>query len=502
MVSRWQLIKLYHQIAQGTYQKALWSTILFCYVSAILPSNKLFFVIATLYMLSLVYITQSIYKAFFLAFVPFLMLNIGQIYITTVIPFNELKHAINYEGRQFYFSFSPFFVLQITSIFLLITEIVRRRGKLKLNLSHIAIFGSILFSLISVFFTEQFPVYSLSAVIGILGSISWIVIIQLLFRDSKQNEQIKLLKSFLLVIVFMSSFQIAIGLGQYVRRATLNLRIEQSTVIPNFGQGADEDGTQFRPIGLQTHPNDFANSLLIFLFTALLLFEYLRLRKVHFPWWFELLFVAETVLMISITQSRAAYAGLGLASVLFFLSQRKVSLQSLVFFRKQLQPFIFVFITIAIIFVPMVFQRLLYSVNSFGVGGGFTTRQELEKSAIDLIQKHFLLGVGPRMFIPSAFKENPQGIIQYFPEDVHNGFLLFLTENGIISFTLLMLFFFFLLKDAEKYLSSTLRSIFYAGLVALSCMMLLHPVQHFLTPLTMITWLVVYIQQGNSYAKL
>lgn len=476
-----------------------WVTLLFFLLSAVLPSNKLFFVVATLYFLALVYLTQSIYKALFFAFIPFAMLNIGQIYITTVIPFNQLKGTTYFEGRQFYFRFSPFFVLGITSTVLFTLEVLRRKGQRIFTTPHLFLLGSILFSLVSVFHTEQQPLFSLATVLGAVGSISWIMIAQLLLKDARPQEQVKILKSFLLVLILMTSLQVGVALMQYSKRSTLNLRIEQSTIIPTFGQGADEDATQFRPIGLQTHANDLANDLIILLFTGVLLLEWLRSRKQSLPWWFELFFITETVVVILLTQSRTAYLALLASGLFFFFAQRQKSLQLIRDLEKRLRPFVFVLIIAALLFVPLVSRRLLYSLNSFGAGGGFTTRQELQKEAILLIQKNPLWGVGPGMFIPAAFKENPQGIMRYFPESVHNGYLLFISEHGLLSSICMLLFFYFLLKDYEKYPVTLIRTIMHTGLISVLIMMLLHPFQNFITLFVLISWLLVYIQQGAKY---
>lgn len=499
LLPRWQLNKLYHLITDNSYQSVPWVTLLFCVLSAVLPSNKLFFVVATLYFLALVYITRSIYKALFFAFIPFGMLNIGQIYITTVIPFNQLKGTTYYEGRQLYFRFSPFFVLGITSAVLLMLEIIRRKGQHIFTIPHLFVLGSVLFSLVSVFHTEQQPLFSLATVLGTVGSICWILLAQLLLKDSRFLEQTKILKTFLLVLILMTSLQTGVALTQYVKRSTLNLRIEQSTIIPTFGQGADEDATQFRPIGLQTHANDLANDLLIFLFTGILLLEWLRSRKQHFPWWFELFFITEAVVVIVLTQSRTAYLALLASSLFFFFAQRQRSLDLIKELEKHLRPFVFVLVIAALLFVPLVSRRLLYSLNSFGTGGGFTTRQQLEKEAILLVQKNILWGVGPGMFIPAAFKENPQGIMRYFPEAVHNGYLLFISEHGLLSSICILLFFYFLLKEYEKYPNTMLRTVMHTGLISILVMMLLHPFQNFITLFVLISWLLVYIQQGAKY---
>ena len=226
-----------------------------------------------------------------------------------------------------------------------------------------------------------------------------------MLTEQSASEQLKLLKSFLLVFIIMTMLEVGISFGQFVTRSTLNLRIEQSTVIPTFGVGADEDGTQFRPIGLKTHANELANSLLISLFSILFLFLYIEKTKSALPWLFKVFVISSILVILLITQSRAAYIGLFLSGVFFFLRERAVSLQLLSQCRDKLKPYILVLIIAALLFVPLVTRRLLYSFSSFGSGGGYSTRTELQEVAVLLLQKDYSWGVGPGMFIPAAFKE-------------------------------------------------------------------------------------------------
>jgi len=277
----------------------------------------------------------------------------------------------------------------------------------------------------------------------------------------------------------------------------LNLRIEQSTVIPTFGVGADEDGTQFRPIGLKTHANELANSLLISLFSILFLFLYIEKTKSALPWLFKVFVISSILVILLITQSRAAYIGLFLSGVFFFLRERAVSLQLLSQCRDKLKPYILVLIIAALLFVPLVTRRLLYSFSSFGSGGGYSTRTELQEVAVLLLQKDYSWGVGPGMFIPAAFKDNPNGVMKYFPESVHNGFLLFATEHGLISSLFLLLFIVQFLKEIVANVVRPQNSLILAGLLALCCMMLLHPFEDTLSLLTYITLIVMSIRQKS-----
>lgn len=498
-----QLQKLYRLIFKDSDQSVFWLTVFFCVASAAIPSNKIFFVIGTLYVLGLVYITKSIIKAFLYAFLPLSMILLGQVYITTVIPFNELKKStVGYEGRQFYFRFSPFFVLVLTSIALYAADALRRRGHLNLRVAHIFLLLCVLLRLISAMFTEHYPIYSLTLIIGMAGVVSWLLLMEVTLRELKSVALFRVLKTFFLVILLMTTLQSTITLAQYFKRSTLNLRIEQSTVIPNFGSGADENGLRFRPIGLQTHANELANHSISLLFGGGLLLIWFRRQHKGLPWQLELFFVGQLLAVIVITQSRAAYLAIGLAAVYFFVLQRDVSLQLLHFLQKTLRPFILLFVVASLYFVPLITERVLLTTNSFGQSGGVTTRQALEKLSFELYREKPWFGAGPGMFIPAAFKQSPEGIIAYFPENVHNAFLLYLVESGSFATVAVLAFWYFFIRDVVKSTLDLLtKTCIGAGLIATSVMMLLHPFDNFLTFFVIIAWLIVYIQDNKTYAK-
>src|SRR6185369_6772754 len=155
-----------------------------------IPINKVFFITATLYILFLLYITQSIQKTFLFAFVPLSMIAIGQVYVTTVIPFSELSTTSYQSGRQFYFRFSPFFVLLLTSIVVCIAQAVKQKGRLSLRAEHLFLFASTFFSGLSALQTEHFPVLSLLTIIQAIGTLCWLLNSQFVVKNSSPNEKI------------------------------------------------------------------------------------------------------------------------------------------------------------------------------------------------------------------------------------------------------------------------------------------------------------------------
>ncbi len=212
--------------------------------------------------------------------------------------------------------------------------------------------------------------------------------------------------------------------------------------------------------------------------------------------------VSSILLLLLITQTRAAYIGLFISGVLFFFRERSISRQLFIQYRELLRPYLWLFIVASVFFVPLVSSRLLYSLNSFGTAGGYTTREKLQEVSLLMLQKNYAWGVGPGMFIPAAFKESPNGIIKYFPESVHNGFLLFATENGLISAALLLLFIIEFVKNVETYFKHSITSLVLAGLLAECCMMLLHPFEDIPSLFIYLVLIVMSIRREElEYAK-
>ncbi len=478
------------------------ATVGFIVFSVVIPINKIFFITATFYILSLLYITQSIQKTFLFAFVPLGMIVIGQVYVTTVIPFSALATNSYPEGRQFYFRFSPFLVLLLSSIVVFVAQAIKQRGKLFLGIEHLFVFAGLFFSGLSALKTEHFPILSLLTTIQATGIVCWVLNCQFLLRNLVSIEKTKLLRTFLFIVILMATVQNFVALGQYLKRSTLGIYIEQSTVIPTFGTGADENSLSFRPIGLQTHANDLANSELSLLFTVAVLLCWLSARKQELPWWFITIFFGVSGLVLLLTQSRAAYIAIAIGLIVLFLVQKKAVTALLSVLQQKLRPLIPFFILGAIYLVPLVTERLLYSIYSFGFGGGITTRRMLEKQAFALLQAHPFYGVGPSMFIPAAFKQDPEGIIKWFPESVHNGFLLLLVENGSVAFVFFIGFLYFLVRAIIlSRLDSFTKAVIRVGFVSTFILMFFHPFDNLLSFLVLTSWILVYIQDTNYYEK-
>ena len=84
----------------------------------------------------------------------------------------------------------------------------------------------------------------------------------------------------------------------------------------------------------------------------------------------------------------------------------------------------FIVYGLVILFNLVVLDRFLRSIYFFSSGGGWEIRKELFEIAFSLIKRFPLLGVGNVNFIPVAHASFPEGVMSYFPETVHNFFIM------------------------------------------------------------------------------
>jgi hypothetical protein len=503
-LNKWfHLNDLYHQSTQNSEASVLWATVVFCFVSALMPSNKLFFVVAVFYFLGVFFLTQSIKKTLLYTFVPLYLITVGQLYILNVIQPQELHKDSGYDGRQFFFRFTPHSILLIVSTILLVIEVIRKRGNVKFGLEHLVFFSIFIASFYSVLQAQYFPLFAFATVVRGAATIAWMMLQQQFLADQKEKQKIHILKTFFLIVLLMMTLQAGLTIGQFVKRSTLGLKIEQTTTIPRFGAGADENALRFRPVGLNTHANNLAANTNEIFMVGIIVYAWLIRKKENVPWWLITFFVSETLLILMLTQSRAAYLGLGIAALIFFMRQKKLCISTFKFLKEKLRPLIIFFLSAVIIIVPIVAERLVYSLNSFSGSGGFATRQTLEKDALYLISQYPAFGVGPEMYIPAAFNSKTVSLaFTYFPESVHNGFLLYMVEYGLIAFTLQSVLFYLLIrKTLLLNLSDLLKSCLLAGYSSTYIIIFFHPFSDLTNLFILFSWILVYIQQQEKHAS-
>jgi O-antigen ligase len=141
---------------------------------------------------------------------------------------------------------------------------------------------------------------------------------------------------------------------------------------------------------------------------------------------------------------------------------------------------------------------MMNSIYSFSEFGGINTRETQYAEAFSVFLKSPIFGIGDRMFIPTSFQLFPKGIMSYFPEDVHNGFFLFIIERGLLGFTAYVFFMILLCKKiTNSQANKEIKSVIYSGLIAGFTMMAFHPERNFLSDFV----LLVVVFANFNYEK-
>jgi hypothetical protein len=456
-------------------------TVLYFIGAVLVTDNKVFFAWSVAFFISMYVVTNSYFEALIYSFFPFLAFNIGQLYQFIVVPPHQV-FGISHQGeRSLYVTLSPFYLLQI--VLIVSVPLLMLRFRKKLHFSAILVwFSVILFSsLYSAFNSTLFPVLSMLYSVLEFGLLSWGIIIISYLR--KKGKSAVLLNILLFQIVVLLSFHSSVVFLQTVKRSTLGLKIEQTGQIPYFGAGADENVNQFRPIGLRGDANTLANEFLLLSSMMVLLWLYLvEQKKLQVPQKVLSVVLISSLLVIIITQCRSVYLGLAGAFIIVFMWQRNQMLSISRLLLKRLEPFRYTLFLLFFVLTLLVGDRLWRSQFSFSESGGYTVRVELLKEAQNVIQQNWWWGVGPAMFIPAAYQNNPLGVMSYFPEAVHNGFYLFWAERGTVtSLSVVILFYWITKKIWQMKIGSFFKWVYASTLIAQFIAMLFQPFNNFMT---------------------
>ncbi len=407
---------------------------------------------------------------------------VGQSYHYSAIPAGEVWSPEYPDGRVLSFFFSPLFTLYLVSSILVIVQLFKRGYRDFLPKSSILFFLVVLVQVFTAAQSQYNPTFSVLYSVSGLGILSLTVLWYHEWREYSKPQKREFLLVLSTVVGMCLLFEVGIAFAQFVTTSTLGLLIEESKNLPVFGLGADEKGWKFRPIGTKSH----ANILAYFLVT--LLASFISLRASVQDIWKDTLAMTTiflTVFLLLLTQSRAAYLAILFAVTVFALREKR-NWQKMVnvfwtFCKKNAVLFLLAS-TLLLLVVP---ARLYYSRYSFVHNAGVETRQNLLTEAFELIRQE-PQGVGKGMFIPALFDHSPSGIVRYFAEAVHNGFVLFLAENGVFALILGFYAYLLLFRHLQTRVSTQTYSYLLFGLVSTLIIPLFHPFDDFINPFIMI----------------
>lgn len=465
------------------YQKetdwpALLAIIIFLLLATIVPSVKVYFVLAFTLFSFLLY-KYSFAKAFVYVTLPLSYVSMAQTHSILVIPVKAIISHQYWEGRHLVYSFSPYFFITIVAL-LLIFFWYKKLKKIKLKNYHLAAVVFIFSGLLSAFYGSLIPALSLLSVFGQAVSLTLTWYLAALLISSNKVRKQKMLLTIFLIYSLVIFYETLFVFKQTISQAPVGLAIEATQFAPVFGLGADESGS-FRPFGLQAHPNGLANQQLLLLSCCFLIFTFISKKNSKIPLQKILLLIfimASTNVILSL--SRAAFVAIFIVLALMWIREKPVLLIVKNKFQTQLKQIptgykLFTILTIAFLFFRLS-DRLLYSIYSFSDSGGINTRTIQYTEALEVFKKSPIFGIGDKMFIPTSYQLFPKGVMTYFPEEVHSGLFLVVIERGLLGGIIYMIFILLFLKKIRKSkLQSSTRSVLYSGLIVGIVMMIFHP---------------------------
>jgi O-antigen ligase len=444
-------------------------------------------------------------KAFIYASLPLLYVSLEQTHPILVIPAKAIISNQYWEGRHLTYGFSPHFFITIVAL-LLIFYWRKNLKKFEFKDYQLAAIAFVLCGFLSAFYASLMPNLSSLSVFGQVGILTFFWYVRALLMSSSQFEKQKFLITLFLILSSLIIYESLFVLKQTLSQSPVGLAIEATQFAPVFGLGSDESGS-FRPFGLQAHPNGLANQQLVLLSSVFLIFAYLQKKYSKIPLQKILLFISVlAVTNIVLSLSRAAFVAIFAVFILLWVRHRGFMTQINQTIQKKLFQIPNRYKIIIILILGFLFfrlsNRLLYSVYSFSEFGGVNTRAIQYAEALEVFKKSPFFGIGDSMFIPTSYQLFPQGVMTYFPEEVHSGLLLMLIERGLLGGIVYLIFMLFLLKKIKKTkLHSSTKSVLYSGLIVGLVMMFFHPEKNFFSLFVLLTMAILENKNDYKFTK-
>lgn len=332
-------------------------------------------------------------------------------------------------GYSFYFGFSLKLIFAV-ALFLLIVFDKNYNFKQFLH-SQWLILSFFALSLISTFLASD----SNLAILGLIriASVVWIFIAgRQLFKNRKIRGYFrKLLLAFLLFFGF-------VGTRQFLAQQPLGLFLEDVLAFRAFGFLTTEGESLFRVSGLSGHPTFFA-SFLSLLFpvgvgTGLFFIEKKRTKDIYFV--LSVLTILAGLISILGTFSRSSWIALGV-TFLFFVWRIYKSKKSIEF--NLVASVIVPILATVLILSSLLISRLASAKYVWTLGSG-RVRLDLINQAWLMIREFPVLGVGLNHFTQIMSMGDLPPELKGFMFPVHNTFLLFFAELGILAGILFLVF--------------------------------------------------------------
>jgi hypothetical protein len=366
----------------------------------------------------------------FLLSVPFFFFLLLLLFLPTQLGLHFWPAFAYVNGVRVDYLSPTFYVTDLLLILVLVTSLLKRRDSafwFKQAEKHFSFFFLILLGAFSLS-----VITSLNSGVGLYGALRLIemylmVLMTKYFWMNKQNRTAMLLV-FFLSLCFSEILAIGQILHQQYFGGLLYLLGERAITPLTPGAATVEvlGSLILRPYATFSHPNVLAGYLLL---SSLLIIENKKYFRRVFHAWHVLAVLALTTVALLSTLSR-------IALILWFLYVCYLIFIHLENKQKLIRGMIVagcasILIIIFASLFPVVASR--FTVRNI-LGEALHERTVLLYSSWKMIEDYIFFGVGPLNFIPALpgyLKEMKQ---VYLLQPVHNVFILFLVENGIIVF--------------------------------------------------------------------
>ncbi len=433
--------KLLGKFRNSNYQVGI-INLIFILLLFISPSDKFIFLISIIHLLAVLLITKTALEALVSVYWPWFIFEFGREFTTVLIPLQHIRSEAYQSPVVSYVLFSPLNILIVILVLIVLFNFVFKTEYRLLLLSKRWFVFFTLYSfiqLMSVVMTDYSAIFSFLSLIKNVSSMFWLLAVAQLHPSIRRS----IIYSLLLTITSLFFLELCLASIQLLSGGFIGIHAEKAWYLASFGKGADESADLIRVSGFQFHPNGMANWLFGELVVILLLTQ-MVLRKTTKRMTFFVLTIGMTcIVFLSLT--RTTLLTMVVIPFLYWCELKS----SLHFLSRGLSKYSktikILLLLVLLLLLGMVGYRLkdriLLSIYSNTETGGISTRMIQYQEAIELIQIKPIFGHGIGMYQSALYQWIPDGEILYFPERVHNSFLLIAAESGITSllFALLLL---------------------------------------------------------------
>ncbi len=458
---------------------------LFLFVTLIIPERKAFFIVSILFLFGLFYALRDWSRVLFFGYFVLNMFPVGQVYRFVLLSEEELFFNARFPfGREAFFLLSPAFIVGLL-LMARVIQLVFLHNHRRVMTAETGLIGlCILLKFLSAVFAQNTMILSLLWSIGLVELYSWLLL-HFLIKPMADDVKKKLIYTLLALVLFQGAGVLA----QWVRQQPIGILIEGAR-----SEAAQEISVDyFRPRGYFSHPNAMAKEmmgLMMILFVSLIgIKKIVQKRSV-------ITGIIVAVISIFLSQSRAGILSLGLAVApwsLWLIHTRWAHVVASLRRKISISASIVILVLVSVVSIVFVSRAVNTILFSMGEGGGFDVRNQLIQEAMVIIKENPVFGVGYGMFVPAAFERNITGVLEWYPQAVHNGFLLMASESGILVLALTIVVVVMLIKGVfvGKFSFETKLALlgFFVGQIVF---MFFHPVDNIISMNTIVVVILIH----------